>query len=166
VSDNLTLPTGPNAGQRDEWVLPVGREGDGRALSLRDATFLGFSSTQTSRHTGHDGAEHAEPKTRCSACRWYETRLFRVHDGQPHHYVVHHLGASRAPGEVALCRYQDAWSAHEVVELFTQRPNTDETDDRGRPRTPFLTRPGARVLAQAASYDDEIDDAFVNRAVI
>lgn len=165
MSQHLTLPTGPNAGDSGTWVLPVGREGDGRELRLDDARFLGFSSTQASRHTGHPPGEYAEPKSRCSACRWYETRLFRVRDGGRNHYVVHHMGASRVPGEVALCRYQDAWSAHEVVELFTVRPDPSETDDRGRARTPFLTKPGARVLAQAAPYDDEVDDAYINRNV-
>lgn len=169
---HVTLPTGSDAGTRGEWVLPLRRRNDAageRTLELADATFLGFSSTQMSRHTGHGPGEYAaQGGVRCSACRWYEMRLFRVHDDanpRAQHYVMHHLGGSRVPGEVSLCRYEDAWSGHEVVELVTVRPSPDETDAHGRARAPFLTRPGARLLAQAASHDDAIDDAYVNRNV-
>lgn len=169
LTTHVTLPTGSSAGERGKWILPLqqrNREPD--QLELADATFLGYGTTQTSRHTGHESGDYAERGgARCSACRWYETRLFRVHDAnaQSHHYVLHHLGGSRVPGEVQLARYEDAWSAHEVVELFTVRPDPGDRDSQGRVRTPFLTRPGARVLAQAATYDDDVDDAYVNRAV-
>lgn len=166
MSAITALPTGPDAGTRREWVLPVGREGGTRTLP--DATFVGYGSTQTSRHTDHDDSDYA-PKggARCSACRWYETRLFRVHDvsGDAKHYLIHHAGASRVPGEVYLYRYEETWGAHEVVEMFTIRPHPDQVDASGRQRTPFLTRPGARTLAMAASYDDAIDDAYINRNV-
>lgn len=167
MNAHTTLPTGSSAGERGRWVLPLQQRNREQAeLPLADATFLGYGTTQTSRHTGHDSDDYAvRGGARCSACRWYETRLFRVHDDHPHHYVLHHLGGSRVPGEVQLARYEDAWSAHEVVELFTVRPDPGERDGQGRVRTPFLTRPGARVLAQAATYDDDVDDAYVNRAV-
>lgn len=78
------------------------------------------------------------------------------------HYVVHFTGASVVPGEVDFYRAQEAWSPHELIELFTVRSG-------GRPgevpRQPFLTRPGAQVLAQAAHYDAPLDDAWVNRAI-
>ena len=167
VSVAATLPTGPDAGTRGSWALPVGREGAVRQLP--DATFVGYGTTQTSRHTNHDDSDFA-PRSgaRCSACRWYETRLFKVHDpsgNHPDHYIIHHSGASRVPGEVYLFRYEEAWSAHEVVELFTVRPDPDDTDSHGRQRTPFLTRPGARTLAMAARFDDDVDDAYINRNV-
>lgn len=167
MSAVTSLPTGPDAGTRSSWVLPVGREGATRTLD--DATFIGYGTTQTSRHTNHDDAEFATRSgPRCSACRWYETRLFKVHDSastRPDHYLIHHVGGSIIPGEVHLYRYEEAWSAHEVVELFTIRPNPDEVDNHGRQRTPFLTRPGARTLAMAARFDDDVDDAYINRNV-
>jgi hypothetical protein len=166
VSATPDLPTGADAGTRGSWDLPVGREGG--IHHLADATFVGYGTTQTSRHTGHDNSDFATRSgERCSACRWYETRLFRVYDdhGDVKSYLVHHTGASRVPGEVDLYRYDDAYSAHEVVELFTIRPHPDDTDRQGRQRTPFLTRPGARTLAMAARFDDALDDAYINRVV-
>jgi hypothetical protein len=166
MSATTSLPTGPDTGTRREWLLPIGREGG--VLPLKDATFLGFGSTQRSRHTGHDDSDFAPPRgARCSACRWYETRLFRVHDvpAGRDHFVLHHTGASRVPGEVDFHRYEEAWAAHEVVELYTIRPNPDDLDDHGRQRAPFLSKPGARTLAMAASHDVALDDAYINRNV-
>lgn len=164
VTTRLELPTGRDAGRRGEWEIPVGR--DGQLRTLDDATFLGFGSTERSRHQNHPDSDFGAPGVKCPACRWYESRLFRVHDENPHHYLIHHVGASAVPGEVDWCRYEEAFSAHEVVELFTVRPNPDDVDGRGRQRTPFLTRPGAHVLAVAAAHDDEVDDAYVNRGVV
>lgn len=164
LTTNVDLPTARDAGTRGTWHLPVGREGQVRVLS--DATFLGFGSTERSRHQNHPDSEFGRPGTKCPACRWYESRLFKIHDGHEHHYLVHHVGASNVPGEVDLCRYEETYSAHGVVELFTVRPHPDDTDAQGRQRTPFLTRPGAHVLAAAAAHDDEIDDAYINRNVV
>lgn len=163
MTTRLELPTARDAGTRDSWELPVGREGQLRTLD--DATFLGFGSTERSRHVNHVGSDYAQPKTKCPACRWYESRLFKVHDEARQHYLVHHVGASRVPGEVDWCRYEEAFSAHQVVELFTVRPDPDDRDQQGRQRLPFLTRPGAAVLAVAAGFDDELSFAYVNRAV-
>lgn len=164
MTDHLDLPTARHAGERGSWQLPVGREG--AVKSIPDATFLGFGTTERSRHINHDDRDYAPPRVKCPACRWYESRLFKVHDSATHstHYLLHHVGASIVPGEVDLCRYEEAYSAHEVVELLTVRPGPDDVDGHGRRREPFLTRPGARVLALAAGHDDEMDDAYVNRA--
>lgn len=163
MTTRLELPTARNAGERGSWELPVGRAGQLRTLD--DATFLGFGSTERSRHINHPGSDFSPPKTKCPACRWYESRLFKIHGDGAQHYLVHHVGASRVPGEVDWCRYEEAYSAHAVVELFTVRPNPDDTDANGRQRLPFLTRPGAAVLAVAAGFDDRIDDAYINRNV-
>lgn len=164
MTTRLELPTARDAGERAAWELPVGREGHVRALA--DATFLGFGSTERSRHRNHPELDYAPPKIKCAACRWYESRLFKIHDGDSQHYLLHHTGASTVPGEVDWYRYEEAYSAHNVVELFTVRPDPDDLDDRGRQRTPFLTRPGATVLALAARFDDAVDDAYVNRGVV
>lgn len=165
MTTRLELPVARHAGQRGAWELPVGREG--AVKSLPDATFLGFGTTERSRHVNHGAADYAPVKVKCPACRWYESRLFKVHDPATGatHYLVHHVGASRVPGEVDWCRYEEAYSGHAVVELFTVRPSPDDLDNHGRQRSPFLTRPGAAVLALAAGHDDEVDDAYVNRAV-
>lgn len=160
------LPTAEAAGERAAWVLPVGRSGG--THTVNDATFLGYGSTERSRHKNHDGSEFAPQGVKCPACRWYESRLFKLHppasagtgtdngSSRRQHYLIHHVGASNVPGEVDLCRYEETYSAHGVVEAFTVRPHSGK---------PFLTRPGALVLAGAAAHDNEVETAWVNRAV-
>jgi hypothetical protein len=73
-------------------------------------------------------------------------------------YLVLTYGRSRVPGETDKRRAAWTNSGFEVVEFLVQR-------DRGRSRAPFLPAASARVLAQAAEWDDDIREAFVNRAV-
>lgn len=122
----------------------------------------------------------------CSRCRWFEARILAVDaeltdactcdappdrtiDGEPHvagcgteppraRYLVLTYGRSRVPGETDKRRAAWTDSAFEVVELLVQR-------DRSRGRQPFLPAASARVLAQAAEHDEDIREAFVNRAV-
>ena len=91
--------------------------------------------------------------TRCSTCRWSEIHLLRTQDGA---YVVHVCGHSILPGEVPLPRVSVVRSPFEVVELLTVR---------GGRTAPYLSVPGARVLARAADVDEGIRDAYINRAV-
>jgi len=163
LTTEITLPTPEDAGTRRSWDLPVGKTGE--FDEEPDATFVGYATTQLSRHVNHDGADHAPPKVKCPACRWSELRLFRVHGAGQQRYILHHTGGSRVPGEVFLFRYDEAFSAREVIELLTIRPNPDQASDDHRARTPFITRPGARLLAMAAGFDDEIRRAYDNRRI-
>lgn len=159
------LPTAEDVDTRGAWDLPVGRDGD--VDEEPDATFIGVATTQLSRHANHDDSDHAPPGVKCPACRWSELRLFRVNGtaAGTQRYILHHTGGSRVPGEVFLFRYDEAFSAREVVELLTVRPHPDQLDAAGRQRTPFITRPGARLLAMAAGHDDAIRDAYDRRRV-
>lgn len=202
------LPQGRDAGTRASWRLPVGRADQVDV----EGVFLGVGSTHRERHPHRPAYAYVSGRDeKCSACRWFEIRVFRVDDDQAAnpapsgrseareprtgdvpgsnpafvepgdqpapvptprapgqrggrtHYVVHYTGASVVPGEVDFYRVQDAWSPHELIELFVIR-------SPGRPGEPlrdqpFMTRPGALVLAQAAHHDADLDDAWVNRAI-
>jgi hypothetical protein len=89
------------------------------------------------------------------ACRWFEPRIFREVDGA-RRYLVHRIGMSIVPTEVPYASHEWVNGAFEVVEVLTTR--------RAGSR-PYLTHPAARVLAQAADYDNELHNAYVNRAV-
>jgi hypothetical protein len=150
-----------------DWELPTT---DGDDVVRIYGRFLGLATTHRDRHT-HDG-EFASQGERCGACRWFEPRIFRElvletspgGSGRPTErwvggrYLVHYAGQTDVPGEETRTRHEWVDGPHEVLEQFVtrNRPNRPE---------PFLTAPAARVLAQAAQYDDELEHAYLNRAV-
>lgn len=106
---------------------------------------------------------YAPPGDRCSACRWFEVRIFEVDSYKNDNgawvsgdkYLVLTCGLSDVPGEVAKRRAHWTNSPFAVLEALTQR----------RGSTAFLPATSARVLAEAAAVDADIADAYVNRAV-
>ena len=134
-----------DVGRTGSWGL----RSDAQPELLVAGRFVGWSSSKSTRHT-HEWAW-------CSGCRWSEFRLFVRDTGG---FVIHYTGVSDKPGEVTRLRYEEAITAHEVVEILTTRRSRD-----GR-RDVFLSAPAARLLSQAASFDEAIRDAFENRAVL
>lgn len=123
-------------------------------------TLLGMSTTKRTTHICDYPRDYAPRTVRCGLCRWFETRIFRLVDAhvealQGMRYVLHYVGRTIVPGEVNLPRYELVRSGHEVVEAYTVRKENSQ---------PFITKPGAKVLAQAADADSEIENAYVNRA--
>lgn len=123
-----------------------------------DGVVLGTATSEAQYHN-HDSdylTAAAPPKEgrrqKCSACRWLETTIYLKAGGQ---YVVHTNGRSIVPGERDYVRVTFTDSAYEVVEILTVKGQTD----------PFIPAPSARALAQAADKDDDIQEAYVNRAV-
>jgi hypothetical protein len=150
------LPDGPESGVERTWRLATVSEDDPlvRAGVLEvDARFLGVGSSRRQRHILHPG-RYATRSERCGVCRWFETRIFRVGENE---YVLHHTGRSIVPGERSFMRHERAFSGPEVIERYTVRPGDAD---------PFLARPAARALAQAAAHDDVLRDAYENRAVL
>lgn len=117
---------------------------------------LGFGSSQREYHN------HPEPRDRethpsswkCSACRWFEVSIIYV--PAEHTYAVHTVGRSAIPSELPRARTQFTESAYEIIEMLTDRRHS-------QPRLPVAA---ARCVAQAASVDSKIADAYVNRAVV
>lgn len=144
---------------------------DGEVLSF-DGRLLGYASSHRESHdhaVSHDDSgvlvTFAPPGERCSACRWFEVRIFEVENevndaerlvDRRGRYLVVTAGMSQVPGEVEMRRVSWTDSGYEVVEILTQR----------RGERPFLPAPSARVLSQAAAWDNGIRDAYVDRAVI
>lgn len=141
----MDLPNKEDVGTRGSWEL----RSDSRNPLKVVGRFIGWSTSHSSRHT-HDWAW-------CSACRWSDFRIFVPDSGG---YVIHYTGISDKPGETTRLRYEEAVTAHEVVEILTTRRS------RGDRREVFLSAPAARLLAQAASLDEAVRDAFENRAVL
>lgn len=159
------------------------RDGDGDVdveYFMFSGKFIGFASSWTDNHWGH--REEFVPRgSRCNACRWFEIRIFRelavnsaelstdvdyvelyernLRSQDLGDYVVYKAGMSIVPPEIPYCRYDVISSPFEVVEALTTRKHTD------RGPTAFITKPSALALASAARFDDELQDAYVNRAV-
>ncbi len=147
----IELPGEQHVGSDGLWVLSSGDD------TLRVAgKFLGMSTSYSQFHR-HPGDRTAEQNEKCRACRWFEARLFRESNGGQR-YLVHRTGRSIVPDEVTFTSHEWVRGPHEVVEALTTRPRNGD-------RTPYLTVPSARVLAQAASYDDELSQAYIDRAV-
>lgn len=147
------LPTGDDVGRVDDWILPLDDAPTG--VTEFRGRFLAFVSSRRLRHADHEGP-FARAGERCSACRWFEPRIFRVDAEDGGGYVVHYVGGTIVPDEVMRCRADRVLTAFEVVEALTTRRGAQE---------PFLTIPAAKVLAQGATYDDDLNEAYVNRAV-
>lgn len=148
----------------DEWII----EDRAGRRSLR-GRLIGTGSSQRAEHNhgiSSVGFENAEPgvsvrNTRCTACRWSEIYIFQVSEGRGVPpgavYCVYTLGPSLVRGENTRANVRWATSGFEVVELATVR--------RGERGGPFLPAAHARALAMAAAVDDDIANAYVNRAV-
>jgi hypothetical protein len=164
IINHSKLPRPSNVGHRSIWTLPVSRS----EPIVVSARFIGVGSSQRDRHQNHvSGAKFALPKHHCNACRWFETRIFRLvelaaEEGElvGSNYLLHHSGVSIVPDEVVHYRYEAVRSAHEVIEAFTVR----KSSPAGAPQPPFLTRPAARALAQAAGFDTDLERAYTQRA--
>lgn len=155
------LPRADALGTDAEWLIPGTDVNDDLQLHVR---FLGFGSSYQAEHRNqaHPNGDPV-PRGKCQSCRWYEVRIFREIDasnGNERRFLTHHTGASAVPGEEMRYRYRLTVSAHAVVEDLTVR---NSEGDKG-PET-FLAPPAARALAEAAGYDKDLEEAWINRAI-
>jgi hypothetical protein len=144
------LPVPDEHGETAVWIIKD-RDGDVHRV---EGTFLGMGSSHRPYHKGHPDTEWAPRRVHCSTCRWTELRLFKARDGQ---LVVVNCGASDVPGERDLVRVSRVETPFELVESLT-------TTDRTTQQT-VLPMPARRALAQAASHDPEVRDAYINSPV-
>lgn len=121
----------------------------------------GTSRALQHNHPGYDyitqappASAHSSPyKPKCSACRWNEVTVYKAEDGS---YVAYTEGQTIVPGENVYSRIFQVRGGVALVDALTVRT----------PGGPFLPRPAAAALAQAAESEDSIYDAFNDRAVI
>lgn len=147
-------PPGPEqVGRSGVWELPV-TDGD---PVLIEGVFLGMASSQRASHENHRGFPYGLDATwtsdnqRCSACRWFEPRVF-IHDQEPRFFGLYKIGMTIVPGEQVRRSYVQAGSALELIESMAIRR-------QGRLVLPI---PARRVIAQATGYDTEIRDAYLD----
>lgn len=146
IARHVTPGTVPDEAR--DWHLP-GEDGYDVTIHAR---LLGVASSERDDHT-HEG-DRPEPGWKCSACRWLEVRILVTTD-RPPVYVVHTVGRTIVDGETERVTISETTSPLEVVEILTLRR-------RGQV---FLPGPAARALSQAAYRDEELRQAYVDRAV-
>lgn len=144
------LPEMEDHGRTGAWSIKD-QAGDSTTIT---GMFLGMGTSYRDTHKGHPREEFAPRGVHCSTCRWTEIRLFR---GQSGTYYVVNCGASDIPSERDLIRVTPVSTAFEVVENLT---STDRHSRRA-----VLTFPARRALAQAASHDADLRDAYINSPV-
>lgn len=178
---NLALPAADVAGDVRRWYLPVtpdGSRSSDYSYYVTYARFLGVGTSFTATHAPHAG-RFVDRGVRCNACRWFEARIFRelvlptdvaelgdlvaagltVDDVDLGPYVLHFVGMSVVDDEVPFCRVETTASPFTVVESMTTRRTTERGPEA------FIAKPAAHALAEAAAYDPQLADAYVNRAV-
>lgn len=130
--------------------------------TLRDYDFtgrlLGEGTSRSDRHVRlvHDTDSFAAPGERCSACRWFEVRIYAFYesDGEPAPetpsyqagYYVETVGRTVVPGEVDRHRVRRVTDPRRVVATLVQ-----EKDGRV-----FVPQPSRAALDQAADRDDKL----------
>lgn len=102
---------------------------------------------------------------RCSACRWFEIEIYRLHGQSAVEagrgvYLVHKTGRSVVDSETSLHTLVYTNSPYEVIEILTVRKRGVNAHQA------FLPVPSARALALAAGYDADIREAYLDRAVV
>lgn len=139
-----------------------------RGQFIFHGSLLGEATSYREEHFDHEG-EYARKGERCFACRWFHAQIFeisRVTDegskiryGADHRkrYLVVTTGGSIVRGEHQLKRLAFTDSPHDIIEILTIRKAGME---------PYLPAVSARSLAQASQYDDDVRDAYENRAVL
>lgn len=127
--------------------------------TLRDYDFtgrlLGEGTSRSDRHVRlvHDTDSFAAPGERCSACRWFEVRIYAFYElvepgGGPYQagYYVETVGRTVVPGEVDRHRVRRVTDPRRVVATLVQ-----EKDGRV-----FVPQPSRAALDQAADRDDKL----------
>lgn len=131
-------------GQELFWEF---KDTDSQAHHKVRGVLLGSASSQRVRHEHH----HGKP---CSACRWFEVRIVRNLD-DPGDYLVSFEGFTVVTGETHRCTVHRTLSAHTVLELLTQ-VRGGET---------FIPRTSRLALSEAAAHDEEMERAWIDRAI-
>lgn len=118
-------------------------------------TLLAQTSSRQFNHRHQ--TRYAEPKVRCSACRW--TRVTIVRDENPEverRYAVITEGFSRIPGEATLGKVERTSSPLWVIRCLHRR---------NKAREEYLSTVARNALIMATQYDEELQRECQHRGI-
>lgn len=115
---------------------------------------LGFASSHNDEHSVHK-SQYAPPGWKCSACRWFEVGIYKLHGEDletfaPHKYIIHTRGQTSVPNETVFGRIKRVESVWKVLNALTQWVNN----------TPRLPEVSLIALEDAAEWDEDLDKAL------
>lgn len=113
---------------------------------LQDVTLVdhGQSLSVRARCLGRSTSKRAH-KT-----RWFEVEIYKTDDGE---YLVQTRGMTVIPGEITKTRVVRTRSSFEVVQVLEVGRHNE---------TPYLPRDSLRALAQAAQWDDDLMERYLD----
>lgn len=138
-----------------EWTLDRVADDGTRDEVTVQGYLLGRATSEKESH--NHSTDFTPDGQRCSACRWFEVLIIDTSEDDEvgTNYLVYTCGRTMLPREHDRTRFVYTDSPHEVVSALVVRQH-------GQPKLPVASD---RALSQAAYLDDEIGDAYVNRAV-
>lgn len=171
-----TMNTGPHKPSSTPAYYELRGRGD-KIIEIYGA-LIGFASSKRNDHTHlpidpvTNSPTYADTSQRCSACRWFEIRIFLVHnqygeectcgsqtdlhqvacgeipvDGK---YLILTYGITIVPNEETKRRASWTDSPYEIVELLTQSGSNG----------PFMPATSKRAFAQGAAFDSGMRDVY------
>jgi hypothetical protein len=82
--------------------------------------------------------------------RWFEVAIYKTSDGE---YIVYTKGMTNVPKEITKLRVVRTRSSFEVLQVL-------EVGRRDEP--PYIPRDSMRALAQAAQWDDDLMERYLD----
>jgi hypothetical protein len=128
-----------------------------------EGALLGFGTSRRRSHINHHPGSTPPPGTRCSGCRWTDTKIYwSATDSK---YIVHIVGVSIVPGERDKIRVVWAEDADAVLDgllIAPPRHLTRQHRSTVDPTALELPQPNAHALEEASEHDAALAD--VHRA--
>lgn len=125
-----------------------------------DGRLLGEASSQASKHAVlvHDNGSFAPPGMRCSACRWFEVRIYADDsaDQPPPAWIVETVGRSQVPGETDRRQFRRVTEPRQVVAVLVQTKRQRQGEDAET----FIPATSRYALDQAADNDERLSEVI------
>lgn len=125
-----------------------------------EGRLLGEASSRASRHAVliHDDGSFAPPGMRCSACRWFEVRIYADDTGATNEdaWIIETVGRSQVPGETDRRQFRRVTEPRQVVAVLVQtkrqRPGLDAET--------FIPATSRHALDLAADNDERLSEVI------
>lgn len=122
-----------------------------------DGQLLGEATSRASKHAVlvHDEGSFAAPGMRCSACRWFEVRIYTERSDDPT-WIVETVGRTIVPGETDRRQFRRVTEPRQVVAVLVQTKRQRPGEDADT----FIPATSRYALDQAADADERLAEVI------